>query len=79
MRSSTSRTTVNGIVLVFCPQYVYSTVWPTAACVTLGLTLKVNVTSGGASGPSQAAAVMSSLSSITTPPPTSIVTVLVTC
>ena len=34
---------------------------------------------GGASGPSQAPAVISSLSSITTPPPASIVTVLVTC
>ena len=79
MRSSTSRTTVNGIVLVFVPQYVYSTVWPTAAKGTLAVTVKVNVTSGGVAGPSQAAAVMSSLSSITTPPPTSIVTVLVTC
>ena len=79
MRSSTSRTTSNGIVLVFCPQYMYSTVSPTAARDTLGVTLNVNVTSGGGSGPWQAAAVISSLSSITTPPPASIVTVLVTC
>ena len=79
MRSSASRTTVNGIVLVFVPQYVYSTVWPTTALVTLGATVKVKVTSAGASGPRQAAAVMSSLSSITAPPPASIVTVLVTC
>ena len=78
MRSSTSRTTSNGIVLVFCPQYVYSTVSPTAALVTLGVTVNVNVTSGGHAGPSQAGAVMSSLCWITTPPPASIVTVLVT-
>ena len=63
-RSSTTLTTSNGIVLVFVPQYGYSIVSPTTAVDWLGVEANVNVTSGGASGPSHAAAVMSSLSSI---------------
>jgi hypothetical protein len=63
-RSSTSLMTSNGIVLVFVPQYSYSTVSPTTALDTLGVVANVNVASGGAVGPSHAAAVMSSLSSI---------------
>ena len=39
---------------MFCPQYVYSTLSPTAALVTLGVVKNVNVTSGGNPGPSQA-------------------------
>ena len=50
-RSSTSLTTSNGIVLVFVPQYSYSTMSPTTALDWLGVETNVNVTSGGASVP----------------------------
>ena len=79
MRSSTSRTTCQRDRARVLPAVRVLDGVADSSLVTLGVTLNVNVTSGGASGPSQAAAVMSSLSSITTPPPTSIVTVLVTC
>ncbi len=70
--SSTSRTTSNSISLVFVPQKLVVTVSPTAALEALGVTLNVNVTSGGASGPVHVAATMSSLIASCWPAPATV-------
>ena len=63
--------------LVFCPQYVYSTVSPTRATAALADLVNVNDTSGGTGGPSQAATTTPSLSSEVLPSPNWTVTVSV--
>ena len=52
-------------------------VWPTMALVALGVTVNVNVTSGGAFGPGHAGTVIASVNSIGPAAPPSIVTVVV--
>src|SRR5262245_44164140 len=78
-RSSTTRTTSSGIALVFCPQYVYSTVSPTAAVEVLAVLVNVNVTGCSCAGPSHAAAVIVALASVVPPSASWTVTVSVIC